>query len=317
MGQTDGSVSDADDAFGPSGTERGPGHPRARGAGRHRRRSAADAGASAELDATNPVHPDGRPGGTPLTLELLADDPVSTEASAPRRRRNPTLVFLRDVVVVIVLAVVISMLVKTFLIRPYYIPSASMSDTLVVNDRVLVNLLVPDLVAVNRGDVVVFIDPGGWLAPTSTPPKTPGQAIVDGALEAVGLKPEDSNNSLIKRVIGVPGDHVVCCNSYGQLVINDQAVSEPYVELGGNQAASGVAFDVTVPAESLWVMGDNRYNSEDSRFHQDLPTHGFVPMDNVVGRAIVLNWPLDRITILGNYPEVFAGVPSRDPNGSE
>lgn len=223
--------------------------------------------------------------------------------------------FLRDIVVIAVLALVISMVVKTFLLRPFYIPSASMHDTLIEEDRVLVNLLVPGLVEVNRGDVVVFEDPGGWLPQTPAVDKPPVQAIVDGFLETVGLKPEETNNHLIKRVIGLPGDHVVCCNAYGQLVINEVAVQEPYLQLSGNSAASGTEFDVVVPDDALWVMGDNRYNSQDSRAHQDAPTGGFVPYENLVGRAFLINWPFDRLQFLGNYPEVFADVPGREPEG--
>ncbi|CAG7844001.1 Signal peptidase I [Pseudoclavibacter triregionum] len=221
--------------------------------------------------------------------------------------------FLRDLVVVAVLALAISVAMKTFLLRPYYIPSASMHETLVENDRVLVNLLVPEAVPLARGDIVVFTDPGGWLPARAPVQKTPTQALVDGFLEMVGLKPEDADNTLIKRVIGLPGDHVVCCNAYGQVTINDVAITEPYVELAGNTAASGIAFDVTVPSQSIWVMGDNRYNSQDSRYHQDLPSGGFVPMSSVVGRAFMINLPLDRFGMLGSYPEVFANVPNREP----
>lgn len=299
----------------PSSGVRGPAHPRPGSGGRHRRRSDAASAAAARLAGEVPIHPRGADEEEGLVTDLLDDEEraVAPAAGRRRRRRNPVLLFLRDVAVVVVLAVVISMLVKTFLVRPYYIPSASMEQTLVTDDRVLVNLLVPELVPLNRGDVVVFTDPGGWLEQAPPPTKTPGQAIIDGTLEAVGLKPEETNNSLIKRIIGLPGDHVVCCNSYGQVTVNDQAISEPYVELQGNREASGTAFDVVVPDDAIWVMGDNRYNSEDSRYHQDLPTGGFVPIDDVVGRAVVLNWPFDRFTILGNYPEVFANVPSRDP----
>lgn len=233
--------------------------------------------------------------------ELAEGVPVSPAMSA--------LLFARDLVVIAVVAVLIALGVKTFLVKPFYIPSASMHPTLVEDDRLLVNLLVPGLVQIGRGDVIVFEDPGGWL-PASYHEKPEG---MDAVLAFLGLAPQPIGDDLIKRVIGLPGDHVVCCNAYGQVVINDVAVSEPYVELAGNASASGVAFDVTVPADSLWVMGDNRYNSEDSRFHQELPTHGFVPYADVVGRAFLINWPPSRISTLGSYPEVFASVPSREP----
>ncbi|QUY60742.1 signal peptidase I [Gulosibacter molinativorax] len=228
--------------------------------------------------------------------------------------RNTVGLFLRDLLVIAALALVISMVVKTFLLRPFYIPSASMHDTLVEEDRVLVNLLVPKLFELHRGDIVVFEDPGGWMPVTTPPPKDPITAVGDGILEAVGLKPEDSTNHLIKRIIGLPGDHIVCCNAYGQLVINDVPVQEPYVVFGDNTAASGIEFDVTVPKDSIWVMGDNRYNSQDSRAHQDLPTGGFVPYSDIVGQAFAINWPANRMQFLDSHPEVFTDVPSRDPN---
>lgn len=229
-------------------------------------------------------------------------------------RRNTVGLFLRDLLVIAVLALVISMVVKTFFLRPFYIPSASMHETLIEEDRVLVNLLIPGPFELSRGDVVVFEDPGGWMPVVEPPQKEPLVAFADGVLEVVGLKPEEATNHLIKRVIGLPGDHVECCNAYGQLVINDVPVQEPYVFLDGNTAASGTPFDVTVPDDSIWVMGDNRYNSQDSRAHQDLPTGGFVPFDDIVGRAFAVNWPAERMQFLSNYSEVYSDVPSRDPD---
>lgn len=238
---------------------------------------------------------------------------MGVDANGNVVQRNTVGLFLRDLLVIAALALVISMVVKTFFLRPFYIPSASMHETLIEDDRVLVNLLIPDLFDLSRGDVVVFEDPGGWMPVVEQEEKEPLQAFGDSVLEAVGLKPEESTNHLIKRVIGLPGDHIICCNDYGQLVINDVAVQEPYVVFGGNTAASGIEFEVTVPEDSIWVMGDNRYNSQDSRAHQDLPTGGFVPYENIVGRAFAINWPADRMQFLGNYPEVFSDVPSREP----
>ncbi|HWM34666.1 MAG TPA: signal peptidase I [Pseudolysinimonas sp.] len=227
----------------------------------------------------------------------------------PRKKRKSGLVrFLRDVVIILVAAVVISFLIKTFLIRSFYIPSESMQDTLHVNDRIIVNELVPELVPIERGDIVVFQDPGGWLTPQPEPDQNPVVAFFDWLLSFVGLTAPDSNDHLIKRVIGLPGDQVACCNEFGQMTVNDVPLEEPYVAIGSNSAVSGVEFDVTVPADSLWVMGDNRYNSADSRLNQDKPTKGFVPIGNVVGRAVLISWPFDRWTWLDNYPFVFRGV---------
>lgn len=217
--------------------------------------------------------------------------------------------FLRDVVVILLAAVLISFLIKTFLIRSFYIPSESMVETLHVNDRIIVNELVPELVPIQHGDIVVFKDPGGWLSPQPLPDQHPVVAFFDWLLSFVGLTAPDSNDHLIKRVIGLPGDTVKCCNEFGQMTVNGVPLEEPYVTLPANTSAvSGEDFDVTVPADSLWVMGDNRYNSCDSRCNQSGPSGGFVPVDNVVGRAILISWPFDRWTWLDNYEFVFTGV---------
>jgi signal peptidase I len=125
----------------------------------------------------------------------------------------------------------------------------------------------------------------------------------------VGLGAQDSNDHLIKRVIGLPGDTVECCNDFGQMSVNGVPLDEPYVNYPpGETRASAIDFSVTVPADSLWVMGDNRYNSKDSRYNGSTPSKGFVPMSDVVGRAFVISWPSDRWTWLGDYPEVFRGT---------
>ncbi|TFD74377.1 signal peptidase I [Cryobacterium fucosi] len=229
--------------------------------------------------------------------------------SETKRTKRGVAIFLRDLLVIFVVALLISFLIKTFLIRSFYIPSGSMETTLLVNDRIIVNQLEPGLIPITRGDVVVFRDPGGWLLPQAPVQQNPIVAGVDWVLSVVGLSAPDSNDHLIKRVIGLPGDHIVCCNALGQMSVNDIPLSEPYVQLpAGETKVSKDAFDVVVPAKSLWVMGDNRYNSKDSRYNGDAPGKGFVPIDNVVGRALVISWPLARWTWLDDYPEVFRGV---------
>ena len=221
--------------------------------------------------------------------------------------------FLRDILFIFLAALLISFLIKTFLIRSFYIPSESMMDTLHVDDRIIVNLLEPDLVPIEHGDVVVFTDPGGWL-PVKPPaaPQNPVVAGIDAVLAFVGLSAPDSDDHLIKRVIGLPGDEVVCCNDFGQLTVNGVPLEEPYTELGAHSKATEKDFTVTVPKGSLWVMGDNRYNSADSSYHYsgdpDAPGTAFVPVKNVVGRAVLVTWPLDRWNWLDNYPLVFRGV---------
>jgi signal peptidase I len=245
-----------------------------------------------------------------MTAEHAADDaPIEEREPRGRRRLTGWKGFLRDVVVILLAAIVVSFLIKTFLIRSFFIPSESMQDTLQVNDRIIVNELVPDLVPIQHGDVVVFRDPGGWL---SGQPQQPDPGPVVGFFEwlgsFVGLTAPDSDDHLIKRVIGMPGDTVVCCDEFDQLVVNGVPIDEPYVTAQAGDANAFQPFEVTVPEDSLWVMGDNRGNSQDSRFHQDLPGGGFVPYDDVVGRAFVISWPTSRWTWLDNYPVVWADV---------
>jgi signal peptidase I len=128
-------------------------------------------------------------------------------------------------------------------------------------------------------------------------------------LSAIGLSAPDSNDHLIKRVIGLPGDEVACCNAFGQLSVNGMPVDEPYLKLPDKVTkVSKDDFAVTVPENSLWVLGDNRYNSCDSRCNTSGPTEGFVPLDHVVGRAFLVSWPSQNWTWLDNYPQTFAGV---------
>ncbi|THG31733.1 signal peptidase I [Naasia lichenicola] len=221
--------------------------------------------------------------------------------------------FLRDVLIILVVAVLVSFLIKTFLVRSFYIPSGSMEDTLQIDDRIIVNQLTPELMPLNRGDVVVFRDPGGWLLAQEPVQQPPVTAAIDWVLSFVGLSAPDSNDHLIKRLIGLPGDHVTCCNALGQMSVNGVPLDEPYIKLPeGVTRVSEIDFDVTVPADSLWVMGDNRYNSRDSRYNQDQPTKGFVPISNVVGRALLISWPIDRWTWLDNYPSVFRDAGQQD-----
>jgi signal peptidase I len=237
------------------------------------------------------------------------------DAASPRadtrepRKGRGWKIFIRDLLVIFVAALLISFLIKTFLIRSFYIPSSSMEQTLHIDDRIIVNQLEPKLMPVQHGDVVVFKDPGGWLTPTPQPQVNWFVGAVDAALAFVGLSAPDSNDHLIKRVIGLPGDTVVCCNDFGQLTVNGIPLEEPYTTLPTSVTkATRDDFSVTVPEGKLWVMGDNRYNSADSAFHRNDPTGGFVPLDNVVGRALLISWPASRWTWLDNYPVTFRDV---------
>lgn len=247
------------------------------------------------------------------SAEPAPSSPSGGEATIHRRRKG-WLTFLRDVVVIILIAVLVSFLVKTFLVRSFYIPSGSMEDTLHINDRILVDEITPRFGGYDRGDIVVFQDPGGWLPPSTEPARAPIVEGIDWVLSLVGLSAPDSDDHLVKRLIGLPGDHVVCCNAIGQITVNGVPIDETdYIKLpSGDSAASGDPFDIVVPAESLWVLGDNRYRSKDSRYNQDQPGKGFVPIENVVGRAFLVTWPLDRFGLLDFHHDDFAGVP--DPS---
>jgi len=239
------------------------------------------------------------------------DAAIDRPSSAATRRRG-WLLFLRDILLIFLAALLISFLIKTFLIRSFYIPSSSMEQTLHIDDRIIVNQLTPGLMPVEHGDVVVFRDPGGWLTPTiEAQPANWLVGAVDSVLTFVGLSASDSNDHLIKRVIGLPGDTIVCCDDFGQLTVNGVPLEEPYINLPPDTTkATRDDFEVTVPDDALWVMGDNRYNSADSVFHRNDPTGGFVPLANVVGRALFISWPVDRWSWLDNYPNTFRGVDS-------
>lgn len=229
--------------------------------------------------------------------------------SEKRSQSRSTKLFIRDVLLIFLAAIIISVGIKAFLIRSFYIPSGSMENTLQINDRIIVNELVPRFIDVQRGDVVVFRDPGGWLKPRVEPDRNWFVAGIEWTLSVVGLSAPDSNDHLVKRVIGIAGDTVECCNTFGQISINGVPIDEPYLDLPrGVTKASGIDFSVKVPKDSLWVMGDHRYDSLDSRYNTNKPGKGFVPISNVVGRAFLVSWPVDRWTWLDNYPTVFSGV---------
>ena len=227
-------------------------------------------------------------------------------ASDKKSRQRSVKLFLRDLVIIFLVAILVSFLIKTFIVRSFYIPSGSMENTLQINDLIIVNELEPKLVPISRGDVVVFTDPGGWLPPSSEQTTT---NPIEWALSIVGLAAPDSDDHLVKRVIGLPGDTVTCCNALGQLSVNGSPLDEPYIKIPpGETDAASLHFNVTVPKGDLWVMGDNRWNSQDSSRNQNLPGKGFVPEKDVVGRAILISWPISHWSWLSNYPDVFRGA---------
>ena len=206
-------------------------------------------------------------------------------AAAAKRRSLPV---WAETVVLLVLALVVSAIVKTFFVQMFFVPSGSMRPLFVDDDRILVQKISYWNGPVKRGDVVVFDDPGGrWLGLEGAPRLSP----VQKALSEVGLYP--TGGHLVKRVIGVGGDRVVCCDKAGRVTVNGVPLSErSYIMRGA--LPSERPFDVRVPKGRLWVMGDNRANSEDSRYHQDLPGGGTVPEKDVVGKVWAIVWPFGR-----------------------
>ncbi len=220
---------------------------------------------------------------------------------------------VKEVALVLVMAMVLSFVVKTWFLQAFFIPSGSMEDTLLVGDRVVVSKLTPGPFDLHRGDVIVFEDPGGWLGDVPTVERTGASGVVHDALVFVGLLPSESEDHLIKRVVGLPGDHVVCCDAQRRLVINDVPIQEPYIRRG--DVPSSISFDITVPADHVWVMGDHRSDSEDSRFHDEAAdgSDGSVPVARITGRAVAVVWPFSRFAWLSDFPDTFSGVPSRAP----
>ncbi|MEU1309211.1 signal peptidase I [Streptomyces cinnamoneus] len=222
------------------------------------------------------------------------------EAGGKPREQRP---FWKELPLLIGIALVLALLIKTFLVQAFSIPSDSMQNTLQRGDRVLVDKLTPWFGAKpERGEVVVFRDPDGWLKDEPTAKPNPVQKV----LGFIGLMPSAEEKDLIKRVVAVGGDTVECTGT-GPLKVNGKELDEPYVFQGNTPCSvdvRGGQFKVTVPEGKLWVMGDHRQNSEDSRYHQRDKNHGFVPVGNVVGRAFVVGWPLDRWNTLP-VPDTF------------
>ena len=200
-----------------------------------------------------------------------------------------------ELVLLVVIALVVSVTVKTFVVQMFFVPSESMEPLFVDNDRILVQKVSYWGNDVQRGDVVVFEDPGGWLGPNA--PLNPLQKV----LSTVGLYP--TGGHLVKRVIGVGGDRVQCCDKQGRVTVNGVPLDESDYIMSGAQPSSK-PFDVRVPDGRLWVMGDNRANSEDSRYHQNLRGHGTIPVSSVVGKVFAIVWPLGRFHIV-TRPDTF------------
>ncbi|WP_405863726.1 signal peptidase I [Streptomyces sp. NBC_01515] len=243
------------------------------------------------------------PGDATRTEEQGPGDPTPQ----PRKPRS----FWKELPILVVIALVLALLIKTFLVQAFSIPSDSMQNTLQQGDRVLVDKLTPWFGSEpERGEVVVFHDPDDWLA--GEPAANPN--ALQKVLSWIGLMPSAQEKDLIKRVIGVGGD-TISCSGTGPLTVNGKALNEPYVYPGNTPCTNddqGGQFTVKVPKGDIWVMGDHRQNSRDSRYNQSDKHHGMVPVKDVVGRAIVKAWPINRWDTLP-IPDTFdqAGINTR------
>lgn len=224
------------------------------------------------------------------------------EAADDAERRGGLASFLRETAIVVGLSLLIATLVRAFLVQAFLIPSESMQETLEVGDRVLVSKISLRFDDVHRGDVVVFKDPDNWL----TTPAEEGSGVgnqVKQVFEWLGVLPDDSEGHLIKRVIAVGGDAVECCGDNGKLIVNGVPVEESAYLFPGDEPSTDKIEKVKVPEGELFVMGDHRSNSGDSRYN------GTVAEDLVVGRAFAVVWPISRWDGLSR-PDAFDAIPA-------
>jgi signal peptidase I len=266
--------------------------------------------------ATGSAVPAEEPGDDETTGPIGPAGPTAEEDGTPpapptaARKRSGSL--WRELPILIVVALVIALVIKTFVVQPFFIPSSSMENTLLIGDKVLVNKLVYHFRSVQPGDIIVFNGVGSWNP--ATPPVKPASNPFVRAYDAT-LKPlfhsiaglfgtPIGQTDYIKRVIGVPGDDVACCNAQGLVTVNGVPLHESsYLYPGA--APSQIHFNKVVPAGRLWVMGDNRQISDDSRMRQSDPGGGTIPINQVIGRAFVIVWPPSRWRILP-IPSTFS-----------
>jgi signal peptidase I len=209
------------------------------------------------------------------------------DAPAAKKKKS----FGRELLTIVVAAAILTLLVKAFIIQVYRIPSASMENTLEVGDRVLVNKVVYHFRGIARGDVVVFSGQDSWGPDAPPPSSNPVVRVFDDVLSGLGLHSDQTY--YIKRVIGLPGDHVACCTD-GKVTVNGVSLTEDQYLFPGNPPST-FKFSEVVPAGHLWVMGDHRSDSDDSRYHSGDPGGGAIPENQVVGRAFLIIWPPSQL----------------------
>jgi signal peptidase I len=246
---------------------------------------------AAEPGADSGAQPDAQApaGQAPDAASVPPEQPRKRKHARPRKRS-----FWRDLIVIVVAALALTILLKAFVIQVFSIPTGSMENTLLPGDRILVSKIVYHFRPIARGDIVVFSGAGSWDPPAQSP-GNPLVRIWDDAVNLVGIAGPETD--YVKRVIGLPGDHVICCNSRHQVTVNGVPLSESsYIYPGA--APSEVPFNITVPPGRLWVMGDDRGDSDDSRYRTNDLGGGTIPQSAVVGRAFLIIWPLSRASDL-------------------
>jgi len=208
---------------------------------------------------------------------------------------------VRELLIVVGIALVLSSVVRIFIFQAFYVPSASMQDTLLLQDRIIATKITKPFTDIKRGQIVVFKDPGDWLPVFEEDKNLPMHL-----LSVVGLLPSDAGDDLVKRVIGIGGDTIKCCSPQGNILINNTELKDQdFIKPGVN--TNQVEFEITVPKNRIFVMGDNRPDSRDSRFHLET-AYGTVPTRNVVGPVNLRIWPFNRFAVL-KIPEAFSVIP--------
>ena len=253
---------------------------------------------------------------------MTTDEATQSAPAAERPKGKGS--FFKELPFLVVLAFLLALLIKAFLVQAFYIPSGSMEQTLEIRDRVLVNKLVYDFRDIHRGEVVVFDGEGSFTEPEFelAEPSNGLQRVLRTVTGAIGLG-APTEKDFIKRVIGLPGDRVSCCTN-GRVTVqpagSEQAVEleEPYVfedneqafcEAGtGEQACPPGAPGVLVPEGRIFVLGDHRGASSDSRAYLSNGDNGTVPIDQVIGRAFVVVWPIGRADVLSVPPTFDNGL---------
>ncbi len=251
------------------------------------------------------------PASFPPTLAQVAE--ADMEIDTPRTKGEKSIYrqffsSALEFMLIVGIALLGAIIIKNFLMQPFEIPTESMASTLVPGDRILVNKLADNEAEIKRGNIVVFVDPGGWLPPRDTGNISSIRKGLRSMGETVGILPRNSYQHLVKRVIGMPGDRVKCCSASGQITVNGVAINERYLQ--ESMLPSATEFEVEVPAGHIWVMGDNRSNSKDSRFHHADTGFGFVPIKNIEGRVWLKVYPFSRMGRIASADTVFKKVPA-------